>query len=61
MELESELAEARECNERHAQLVDREQDTRYDAEVAVMNQKVENIMAREVTRRIQEELDQAND
>jgi chromosome segregation ATPase len=61
VELESELAEARECNERHAQLVDREQDTRYDAEVAVMNQKVENIMAREVTRRIQEELDQAND
>jgi chromosome segregation ATPase len=61
VELESELAEARECNERHAQIVDREQDTRYDAEVAVMNQKVENIMAREKTRRIQEELDQAND
>ena len=61
MELESELADARECNERHAQIVDREQDTRYDAEVSVMNQKVENVMASEVTRRIQEELDQAND
>jgi chromosome segregation ATPase len=60
VELESELVEARERNERHAQIVDREQDTRYDAEVAVMNQKVENAMAREATRRIQEELDQAN-
>ena len=60
VELESELEEARERNERHAQTIDREQDTRYDAEVAVMNQKVENAMAREAMRSIQEELDQAN-
>lgn len=58
--LEQKLMEARECVETQAQAVDQEQDIRYDAEVAVMNQKIENAMTREVTRRILEELDQAN-
>ncbi|KAM0714194.1 hypothetical protein Q7P37_009981 [Cladosporium fusiforme] len=59
--LEKELSEARECIKAQAQAVDQEQDTRYDAKVAVMNQKVEKAMAMEASKRILEELNWAND
>lgn len=59
--LEGEIMEARECIRVQAQAVEQEQDTRYDAEVAVMNQRVENAMAKEVSKKILEELNRAND
>lgn len=59
--LEGEIMEARECIRVQAQAIEQEQDTRYDAEVAVMNQRVENAMAKEVSKKILEELNRAND